>query len=232
MLKVVQCWDDGVINDERLANLLRKYNAKATFNLNPGAMLKDERIPSRWLDAYSNDWSYLGYSAGKLSQKDILEVLDGFELASHCMLHETVGRVDDETFIKSAIDARKFLEDLVQKECKGFAWPCGVFSDTTIKLMHEAGFAYGRTTNTTNDVTKCADPMMLAASCHFSDRAFFNKYEEAKAKGGVFYFWGHSYEMLEYDKLWEQFEEKLKRINDDPDSEWCNVIDIVPMLKA
>ena len=35
-MKVVQCWDDGVVNDVRLTNLLRKYNAKATFNLNPG----------------------------------------------------------------------------------------------------------------------------------------------------------------------------------------------------
>ena len=36
MLKVVQCWDDGVINDIRLTDLLRRWGAKATFNLNPG----------------------------------------------------------------------------------------------------------------------------------------------------------------------------------------------------
>jgi hypothetical protein len=35
--------------------------------------------------------------------------------------------------------------------------------------------------------------------------------------------------MLEYDKLWEQFELKLKYINDDPDSEWANVVDIAPL---
>ena len=43
-MKVVQCWDDGVINDVRLTNLLRKYGAKATFNLNPGTMDPDKRI--------------------------------------------------------------------------------------------------------------------------------------------------------------------------------------------
>ena len=29
MMKVVQCWDDGVINDLRLTGMLRQYGAKA-----------------------------------------------------------------------------------------------------------------------------------------------------------------------------------------------------------
>ena len=36
MIKVAQCWDDGVATDIRLIEILRKYNAKATFNLCPG----------------------------------------------------------------------------------------------------------------------------------------------------------------------------------------------------
>lgn len=47
MLKVVQCWDDGVYTDLRLTELLRKYNAKATFNLNPG-FLADEPVKPFW----------------------------------------------------------------------------------------------------------------------------------------------------------------------------------------
>ena len=31
MIKVAQCWDDGVLNDIKVAELCRKYNAKATF---------------------------------------------------------------------------------------------------------------------------------------------------------------------------------------------------------
>ena len=38
MIKVAQCWDDGVATDIRLIEILRKYNAKATFNLCPGIM--------------------------------------------------------------------------------------------------------------------------------------------------------------------------------------------------
>ena len=62
-------------------------------------------------------------------------------------------------------------------------------------------------------------------------RDFYTRYEAAK-KTGVFYFWGHSYEMLDYDRLWEQFEYKLQFISEDPDAEWADVIDIVPLLKG
>ena len=36
MIKIVQCWDDGVEDDFRLCEELRKAGARATFNLNPG----------------------------------------------------------------------------------------------------------------------------------------------------------------------------------------------------
>jgi len=41
MIKVAQCWDDGVATDIRLIEILRKYNAKATFNLCPGIMAEE-----------------------------------------------------------------------------------------------------------------------------------------------------------------------------------------------
>ena len=35
MIKIVQCWDDGVEDDIRLCALLRAAGARASFNLNP-----------------------------------------------------------------------------------------------------------------------------------------------------------------------------------------------------
>ena len=121
--------------------------------------------------------------------------------------------------------------NLFEKECRGFAWPCGRVTDSTARLLREAGFAYGRTTAITEDVTNCADTMRLASSCHFHDPAFYAKYEEAK-KTGVFYFWGHTYEMFDYDQLYLQLEDRIRYITEDPESEWADVIDIVPLCKA
>ena len=42
---------------------------------------------------------------------------------------------------------------------------------------------------------------------------------------GVFYFWGHSYEMIT-DSMWSSFEEIIKRISADPGSCWGEVADL------
>ena len=226
-VKVVQCWDDGVINDLRLAELLRKYNAKATFNLNPGLMKADERIPDGWA-AKGQCGGHHGYFSGKLSLKDLPEVFDGFEVASHCWKHENANLVPADEFIKSAIDARNYLEDVFQRPCPGFAWPYGAYTPETCAGLREAGFAYGRTTVNVEFVTECEDAMALHTNCHFLNREFYNLYEKAK-ECGVFYFWGHSYEICHYDKYWEQLEMKLQFINEDPDAEWADVKDIAPL---
>lgn len=228
-IKVVQCWDDGVLTDIRLTELCRKYGAKATFNLNPGLM-GEERRPIQWIDEGKGIWTYNGFCAGKLSIKDIAEVYSGFEVASHCWKHENADSMPVEKWIKTAVDARKFLEDIVQRPCRGFAWPCGRTTPEARDALRKAGFAYGRTTACAEDITQCEDVMALPSNCHFAGTPFFDRYRKAKENGvKVFYFWGHSYEMYEYDKLWERLEYKLDFISHDPDAEWATVADIAPL---
>lgn len=224
-IKVAQCWDDGVVNDIRVIELLRKYNAKATFNLNPGLM-REERIPSRWLREGEHCWAHKGFISGKIGRGEMREIYEDFQVASHCWKHENAGSIPDKDFLKAAMDARNFLEDIFQRPCRGFAWPCGMATPETASLLHEAGFAYGRLTGATDDITKCPNPMLLTPNCHFQDTAFWNRFEAAK-KTGRFYFWGHSYEMLQDDNLWEQYELKLRELTNNPDTEWVDVIDLV-----
>ena len=231
-LKVCTCWDDGVLNDERLACLFRKHGAKATFNLNPGLM-SETRGVREWAAPRSPGWSHLGFRCGKLSLRDIPEVYAGFQLASHCWCHENAGSMPDDEWIASAMRARTYLEDVVQRPCTGFAWPCGVFTPGTIAKLREAGFEYGRTTRYAEDVlAENPEPMALKSSCHFLSGDFWRRYDEAKARGGVFYFWGHSYEIFEYDPLWDQLEGKLRFIAEDPDAEWIDVVDLARALPA
>ena len=222
MIKVCQCWDDGVLNDIKVAELCRKYNAKATFNLNPGLHLPTERRTTGWM------FRDTGYCPGKLAWNEVTSVYEGFEVASHGMRHCNAGEVPDEVFIADAVDARKIIEDLFQKECRGYAWPCGKFTETTLKLMHEAGFAYGRTTKYSESVLPCENFMALRSNCHFMNVNFWDIFEKAKPSG-VFYFWGHSYEMMEDPVLWQAYEDKLKRFDEDPEVEWINVIDLVSL---
>ena len=227
MIKVAQCWDDGVYTDIKLTEILRKYNAKATFNLCPGLMA-DNAVKPHWHALDECGWSYQGFHGGRLGKNDLLEVYKGFQVASHCMHHEVAAQCDIATFKAGAVDAKKYLEDLFQRECPGFAWPCGGATEEAIEVLKENGFAYARTCENTTDVTKNTNPYRLASNCHFKDGLFWKKFQEAKANGvGAFYFWGHSYEMMDSPGLWQQFEDKIAAISADPDVVWVGVIDLV-----
>ena len=228
--KVAQCWDDGVYTDIRLIGILREYGAKATFNLNPGNAPEETRGTSwgRFCEPPLH-WGYRGFDAGKIAVKDWKHVYRGFKVASHCWKHEVAGRVSDEEFAEAAVKARKLLEDIFETSCPGFAWPCGISTPETVKLLKEAGFAYGRTTKAVDDVSACRETVTLDPNCHFADNKFREKYMRVKEQGGVFYFWGHSYEMMDCEGMWDQLEQKIRFISEDPDAEWCDVIDLVPL---
>ena len=221
MIKVAQCWDDGVLNDIRLTELCRKYKAKATFNLNPALHEADKRITAGWF--FGNP----GYCPGKLAWSEVKDVYDGFEVASHTMNHRNAGVVDDKVFVAEAKAARDILEDLFQKECPGFAWPCGVYTERTVDMLAEAGFAYGRTIENTDRVSGYKHPMILHSSCHFLNKDFWNIFERAGETDGVFYFWGHSYEMMNDENLWRNFEDNLRRLSENPEVCWVTVVDLV-----
>ena len=229
-VKVAQCWDDGVYTDLRLLEILRKYGAKATFNLNPGNAPEVTRNTSWTTFAErSKRWNHLGFDAGKIATSDWKKVYGGFKVASHCWCHEGAGKVPDEVFVDSALRTRHFLEDLFEMPCPGFAWPGGWNTPETVKLLRDAGFAYGRTTEYTDDITQCDDLLSFKSNCHYQSGRFMDKYLHAKETSGVFYFWGHSYEMMDSEGLWDQLEQKIRFISEDPDAEWCDVIDLVPL---
>jgi len=230
MIKVAQCWDDGVVTDFAVQEICRKYNAKATFNLCP-AWIKEERVQPSWNRGKESRWSFRGFHGGRVCLKDLKEHYQGFQVASHCWSHENAGDNPDEVFIKAALDARNFLEDTFEQECRGFAWPCGKHTPSTEKLLKEAGFLYGRTVENALDVTDTDNPLALSSNCHFQSVNFWNLFEEAKKNSPVFYFWGHSYEMLDYDKLIEQYELKIRLLSEDPEVEWIDVKDIVPLCR-
>ncbi len=226
-VRVAQCWDDGVFTDIRLTEILKKYKAKATFNLCSG-LITDESVPVRWMEGdEENPPTINTFHSGRVCKDRMMEVYGDFEVASHCDLHEDARTTDPQAFLKSAVTSRKFLEDFFQKECRGFAWPYGTYTDETVKLLNESGFAYGRTTENTDDVLSYTDPLKLASNCHFMNRLFWEKYQLAKETSGVFYFWGHSYEMADFDPYWKNFEAMIAYISNDPEAEWINVVDII-----
>ena len=96
-------------------------------------------------------------------------------------------------------------------------------------LFAEAGFRYGRAVTNTADLRSNANLLALEPNCRFLDPLFWNIFDEAK-KTGYFYFWGHSYEMMDFSTLWERFEINIKALSEDPEVEWVDVIDLAELL--
>lgn len=88
-------FDDGTTQDARLAEILRKYNLTATFNINTGLL------------GAETDLFPLGINARhlRLSESDIRDGLyDGFELAVHTLGHPLLTSLSDEE-VKRQIEA-------------------------------------------------------------------------------------------------------------------------------
>jgi len=214
VMKVVQCWDDGVSSDITLMDILRKHNAKATFNLNAG-LHKKER---------SAKWEYKENVVQTLGWNEMKEVYDGFAIANHSLTHPLLDKIPVEEARKDIVEGRKRLQDFFDAPISGFVYPCGAYNETVMDLLRDAGHIYARTTQNAAQAFPPDDAMAFHPTCKFDSEDFWNHYEKAR-ECGVFYFWGHSYELIN-GEMWKKFEDKIKRITADEESCWVDVVDL------
>ena len=228
-IRVAQCWDDGCTTDIRLIEILKRYGAKATFNICP-RILSEERKAPQFFSFDCRHWTHRNFSGGSCGLSELRQIYGDFEVASHCWKHENAASssISCEIFLEAAVKARTYLEDVFEKECPGFVWPCGGTTPEAAKALENAGFIYGRTTRNGEAGELLADgPLLLRSSCHFMDGYFMKKFDDCLEKGADFYFWGHSYEMLDYDHFWNIFEKRIDYISNHPATEWVDVKDLV-----
>jgi peptidoglycan/xylan/chitin deacetylase (PgdA/CDA1 family) len=112
-------FDDGVLQDIRLIELLNKYGLKATFNLNSELfggqnILRFEDYRPHVVHRYV------------IASKDVKEVYAGHEVAAHTLTHPKLTTVeDDNEIIRQVEQDRLNLSELVGYEVVGFAYPGG-----------------------------------------------------------------------------------------------------------
>ena len=212
-MKVAQSWDDGVVDDVRLTELLRRYRATATFNLNPGLHQRQR----------SFSWRYGDKEVWRLGVDELAEVYSGFEIANHSLTHPYLPDLSPADLEREVRDSRRILQDWFQQPVRGFCYPFGGVNPAVKAAVRAAGHIYARTVNEHESVFPSADPFEFGVSCRFADPAFWNRYERAKANGNdVFFFWGHSYELTS-EALWADLEDKIARITADQTAEWTNI---------
>ncbi len=214
-MKVIQCWDDGPVNDLRLIDILRRYQARATFCLNPG-LYQDER---------SFGWLHDGQEVWRLSIHELPEVYEGFEICNHSMTHPDLTGLTGERLDWEIRASRELLEKIFQKPVRGFCYPFNAYDHSTLHAVRSAGHLWARCGQNGKHIFPPDDPLRFSPHCHFLDPEFRLKYEHAKKKEKIFFFWGHSYELTSED-MWVKFEGWIKETGSDETVEWSFIDDL------
>jgi peptidoglycan/xylan/chitin deacetylase (PgdA/CDA1 family) len=211
-MKIIQCWDDGIVSDIPLIKILKKYNAKATFNLNAGINREERHVI----------WNNNGQDVIALATHELNEVYQGFDIANHSLNHPVLTNMSIEEAKHEILENKHQLEAIFRREIKGFCYPFGATNDDISTLVELSGHSYARAVGRDDDLRYFGrNRFKLNPTCHFLDQDFWQRYEEAR-EVGVFYFWGHSYEMTT-PAMWNEFEEKIKTISLDKTTTWSSL---------
>jgi peptidoglycan/xylan/chitin deacetylase (PgdA/CDA1 family) len=214
MMTVVQCWDDGVTADVRLIEILRRHRAKATFNLNAG--LHEAKRKQVWKFQETEVW--------KLGWDEMKAVYDGFLIANHSLTHPHLEQIPIEAARQEIVEGRDRLQQFFGQPVLGFAYPFGSYNEAVMTAIQDAGHVYARTTRNVEQPFPPENPMAFHPCCHFLAADLWARYEKARS-GGVFYFWGHSYELIT-ETQWADFDQLMARISADSESRWGDVADL------
>ncbi len=213
-MKIVQCWDDGVEDDIRLIDILRRHGAKASFNLNPGLHQADRGQGWRYKDKKS---------VFRLAKSELVEVYDGFLIANHTVSHPRLQNIPLDQAEREIREGREQLEQIFGYEITGFAYPFGTYNEDVQQIIRQTGHLYARTVKNVDRAFPPADPTAFHPHSHFREPDFWQKFEAERARDGVFYFWGHSYELCTEEE-WATFEDQIRRLS--AVGGWANLPDL------
>ena len=219
-------YDDGVEQDVRLTQIFKKYNMKATFNLNSG-----EYVPEGTTFPAGQIHRRLSESAVTALYGD-----DCFEVAVHGYTHPWLDYLPANMCTKELLDDRAKLEKQFNRIIRGMAYPWGTYSDEVVECMKSVGIVYSRTVGATHDFNLPQDWMRLDATCHHNDPKLMELadrflHENSWGRPRMFYLWGHSYE-FEADNNWEVIEKFCELLANRDDIWYATNIEIYDYEQA
>lgn len=114
--------DDGHPQDLRMAEMLCKFNIKATFYI-------PIKNPERQL----------------MEDSEIRAISEHFEIGGHTYNHTALDRIPRTMMEKEVVDGKDSMEQLLGKQVISFCYPRGKFNGMAIDVVKNAGFVGART---------------------------------------------------------------------------------------
>lgn len=207
-------YDDGVVQDRRLAELLRKYGVKCTFNLGAGLL------------GHQDKGGFPGkpeIDLSKVNPEEVSDVYKTHEIAGHGLYHSGLDTVGTPLASYEITEDKRQLEALAGKPLKMFAYPFGKYNDAVIQMLRMAGYQGARTITSTHTFAIPDNFMEWDPTCHHNDPKLMELAHDFL--GGfpffpmLFYVWGHAYE-FDGDQNWEVIEELVQYLSGHADKIW------------
>ncbi len=229
---VTLSYDDGIIHDIRLSEIISRYGIKCTFNLNCEALGTE----------------------GKMTTDDVKKHIlsKGHEIAVHGEFHKAEGSIRPIEGITDVLNCRLELEKKYDMIVQGMAYPdCGItrFSngasyDKIKNYLEELDITYARTLGGDNNsfmlpqdwhawmpTAHHQNPKLLDWIDEFINIDISNKVYCASRQPGLFYLWGHSYE-FERNNNWDLLEKICEKFAKSKDIWFATNGEIYNYVKA
>ena len=220
-------YDDGTVQDKRLAELFTRFGLRATFNF---------------------------CDTKHFTREDLREVFlsKGHEIAVHGLCHRACGSTRPIEGIRDVLDCRLHLEEECGRIIRGMAYPdtgitrMGSFVDfEDVKCyLSMLGIAYVRTLAGDNNAFRLPEEFYAwMPTAHHNNPNLFDWIEEfltldlspdcyhAIRDPRLFYLWGHSYE-LDADGTWDRMEEICAKLSGHEDVWYATNLEIYEYVEA
>jgi peptidoglycan/xylan/chitin deacetylase (PgdA/CDA1 family) len=213
---VTLSYDDGVVDDRRLVEILNRHGLRGTFHLNSGSLGRE----------------------GNLAPKEIATLFAGHEVSAHSVTHPFLEELPPAGVVHELTEDRRRLEELCGYPVRGMSYPFGTYNRKVIDLLRSIGIKYSRTVNKTNQFDVPEDFLAWHPTIHHKDnllevtqRFIDLPVEGWRARLRLFYVWGHSYEFGR-ENNWELIEQFSAKIGGREDIWYATNIEIVDYVEA
>lgn len=219
-------YDDGVEQDIRLIEIMKKHGLKGTFNINSGSYAPEGQV-------YPEGTIHRRMSR---SMAQDLYLNSGMEVAVHGLTHPFLEQLPENLCTYEVMQDRINLEEDYGTIIRGMAYPFGTTSDSVVEILKKCGIAYSRTVVSTERFGIPTDWLRLPATCHHKNPRLMELAKNFVENAGnrapaLFYLWGHSYE-FEADNNWNVIEEFAEYIGGRENIWYATNIEIYDYITA
>ncbi len=214
-------YDDAVLQDIRLIEMMNKNGIKGTFNLNSGYLGTKNTLIREGHPVQHN----------KVAPEEVASLYEGHEVAVHTVTHPNLCALPDAQVLDEVLTDRKNLEQLVGYPVRGMAYPGGNVDERVVNLLKGCGIVYARAVGTTKKFALPERWLDWECSCHHWElEGLIDPFLHGKGLK-LLAVWGHAYEFDQRDD-WEVIEDQLVRLGGHEDVWYATNIEVFDYITA